>query len=211
MPLMISPRLIKLSQKIREKVDLRVGKAFMTIIPLLAVWLLTGIWHSTGWNYVLWGLYWGGLIIASTVFAPEIKKLTRKLGIDTSAGGWKIFQMARTFMLFLVSRILTVPGEVQLSLDVFDRILFQFHPENFFDGSMYKLGLDRPNFLMSLAFIDVLWVVALLQQKGSVRERVAQSNIIFRWCMYYLLLFAVMIFGIYGPGYDAASFVYANF
>ncbi len=26
------------------------------VISTLAVWLLTGIWHGAGWNYVLWGL-----------------------------------------------------------------------------------------------------------------------------------------------------------
>ena len=30
---------------------------------LLAVWLLTGLWHGNGWNFVLWGLVLGGIII----------------------------------------------------------------------------------------------------------------------------------------------------
>lgn len=207
MPLVISPRLIKISQKVREKVNPRAGKAFMTVVPLLAVWLLTGLWHGVSWNYVVWCLYWAGLIIASTVFEPEIKKLTRKLGINTSAGSWKIFQMARTFMLFVISSMLSRGG----ALGIFNRILLQFHPENFFDGSMYKLGLNRPTFLMTLAFISLLWVVGILQEKGSVRDRIANSNIVFRWSIYYLLIFSIMIFGVYGPGYDAASFVYQEF
>ena len=31
---------------------------------LLIVWLLTGLWHGNGWNFVLWGLVLGGIIIA---------------------------------------------------------------------------------------------------------------------------------------------------
>ena len=31
---------------------------------LLTVWLLTGLWHGNGWNFVLWGLVLGGIIIA---------------------------------------------------------------------------------------------------------------------------------------------------
>ncbi len=30
---------------------------------LLVVWFLTGFWHGAGWNFVLWGLFFGALII----------------------------------------------------------------------------------------------------------------------------------------------------
>ena len=30
---------------------------------LLAVWLLTGLWHGASWNFVLWGLFYGLLLI----------------------------------------------------------------------------------------------------------------------------------------------------
>lgn len=30
---------------------------------MLAVWLLTGLWHGAAWNFVLWGLYHGVLLV----------------------------------------------------------------------------------------------------------------------------------------------------
>lgn len=33
------------------------------ICNLLIVWMLTGIWHGASWNFVLWGLYYGVLLI----------------------------------------------------------------------------------------------------------------------------------------------------
>ena len=54
MPMVISPKLIKVSGAVNKKFGKRAGKAVMLIIPPLVVWLLTGIWHGTGINYVLW-------------------------------------------------------------------------------------------------------------------------------------------------------------
>lgn len=211
MPLAISPRLIGTSKKVRERFGMRAGRAVMTIVPSAVVWTLTGIWHSVGWSYIVWGIYWGALIICSTIFAPELKKLTEVLHINTKAGSWRIFQMVRTFVLFVISRIITIPGDLHRSAQVFQGIFTRFHPEHFFDGSLYTLGLDRPNFILAVVCIFILWAVAMLQERGSVRERIAGGNIVFRWAIYYAAFFAIVIFGIYGPGYDAASFVYMQY
>lgn len=33
------------------------------ILNLLAVWMLTGLWHGSAWNFVLWGLYYALLLM----------------------------------------------------------------------------------------------------------------------------------------------------
>jgi len=35
---------------------------------ILTVWLLTGIWHGAGWNFLLWGLYYGAWMLAERLF-----------------------------------------------------------------------------------------------------------------------------------------------
>ena len=35
----------------------------LQIRNLFVVWFLTGLWHGAGWNYVLWGLYWGVMLV----------------------------------------------------------------------------------------------------------------------------------------------------
>lgn len=211
MPLAISPRVIRISKKVRETCGARAGKAVMTVLPLSVVWVLTGLWHSTGWNYVVWGVYWGTLIICANVFAPELKKLTGFLHINTKTESWKIFQMVRTFFLFVVGRILTVPGTLHGSAEVFKKIFFDFQPGSLFDGSVYSLELDRANFHLALVCIFVLWAVSMLQEKKPVRQRLAESNVVFRWAAWYALLFSIVIFGVYGPEFSAAAFVYMNF
>lgn len=35
---------------------------------LLIVWVLTGFWHGANWNFILWGLYYGGFLILEKIF-----------------------------------------------------------------------------------------------------------------------------------------------
>lgn len=43
-----------------------------TIINLLIVWAVTGIWHGASWNFMLWGVYFGVLIIIERLFMGKI-------------------------------------------------------------------------------------------------------------------------------------------
>lgn len=49
----------------------RKGKA-RTIINLLIVWTVTGIWHGASWNFMLWGLYFGVLIVLERLFLGKV-------------------------------------------------------------------------------------------------------------------------------------------
>lgn len=35
---------------------------------IFIVWLLTGLWHGANWNYILWGLYFGLLLLSEKLF-----------------------------------------------------------------------------------------------------------------------------------------------
>ncbi len=39
---------------------------------LAVVWLLTGIWHGAGWNFIIWGLYFGVLLILEHLFLRRV-------------------------------------------------------------------------------------------------------------------------------------------
>ena len=65
------------------------------ILNLLAVWFLTGLWHGASWNYVLWGLYFFGLLTAEKHNADHLKKLPvpgrRALTLGLILFGWVLF------------------------------------------------------------------------------------------------------------------------
>ena len=39
---------------------------------LLIVWLLTGLWHGASWNFIIWGLYYGILLITEKYLLHSI-------------------------------------------------------------------------------------------------------------------------------------------
>ena len=71
---------ISLSTWFREYVYIplggnRVSKA-KHVRNILVVWMLTGFWHGAAWNFMLWGLYYGLLLLLEKYFlAPKLEKL----------------------------------------------------------------------------------------------------------------------------------------
>lgn len=67
-----------------------------TVLNLLIVWGLTGLWHGAAWNFVLWGLYFGVLLILERfVFKPILEKTPGAvrwlLTFVIAVIGWVIF------------------------------------------------------------------------------------------------------------------------
>ena len=73
---------ISLSSFFRDYVYIPLGGNRVTrgrwIVNMLIVWGLTGLWHGASWNFVLWGLYYGLLILAERLFlTPLLERLPR--------------------------------------------------------------------------------------------------------------------------------------
>ena len=118
--------------------------------------------------------------------------------------------MFRTTCIFAGGRLLTRPGTLKDSVGIIKRVFKNFDPWTLTDGSLYTYGLSIENVFIAVIAVAAFGVISYLQKHGdvSVRELIASQNIVFRWAIYLFMIFVVLIFGIYGPGYDAASFVY---
>ena len=203
---------IKISRFFKQKFGTRAGKTVTSIVPLIVVWLLTGIWHGTGLNYVLWGCYYGGIIIISSIFHPEFKKLTTLLRINTDTAGWKYFCRIRTFLIFCGGRLLTVPGSLINTNLVIKNTLAVWNPWVLVDGTLFGFGLNAPNVWVLLLAIALLGFVGHLHAKGvKIREWIDTQHIVVRWLIYFTALFAVLIFGMYGANYHGSEFIYAGY
>lgn len=74
------------------------GSTAATIRNTLIVWLLTGLWHGASWNFILWGLYYGVLIILEKfVFSRLLERtpsaLRHILTMLAVVFGWVIFEI----------------------------------------------------------------------------------------------------------------------
>ncbi len=70
-----------------------------TIFNLAVTWALTGFWHGANWNFMLWGIYFGILIILERfVYGKLLAKLPKILGIIYTfvlvLFGWVLFETA---------------------------------------------------------------------------------------------------------------------
>ena len=71
---------ISLSSWFRVYVYIPLGgnrvKTWKHVRNILIVWMLTGLWHGANWNFVIWGLYYGILLLAEKyLLQPVMKKI----------------------------------------------------------------------------------------------------------------------------------------
>ena len=90
---------ISLSSWFREYVYIPLGGNRVSVprhmLNLLIVWTLTGLWHGASWNFVVWGLYYGVLLIVEKYL---LRRVTEKLPLIgnvytmlLAAVGWVFF------------------------------------------------------------------------------------------------------------------------
>ena len=71
----------------------RVGRT-RWVCNILAVWMLTGLWHGASWNFVVWGLLFA-LVLLLEKMCPGLKKLPRGL-----AQCYVLLVVAFSFVIF---------------------------------------------------------------------------------------------------------------
>lgn len=198
----------------RKKWGNTVSRTCATIIPAACVWLITGAWHGAAMCYILWGIYHGILIILGAIFEIPLQKFCTLLHIKTDTWSFNLFRMIRTFILSAVGRIFFVASAgFGQAIEIIQRT-FDFKNLSLYtmwDESLYTYGLDRHGFTLALLLIVLVWIVGMLQEKMCIRDFIGKQNLVFRWIMYLGLIASILIFGIYGSGYDAGAFVYGQF
>ncbi len=72
------------------------GNRSHQLLNVAVVWFLTGLWHGASWNYILWGLFWGLLVVIEKLFLGKLlDKLPSVFGhlylVAAALFGWTLF------------------------------------------------------------------------------------------------------------------------
>lgn len=75
------------------------------LLNILIVWMLTGIWHGAGWNFLLWGLWFALALVLEKLFLGKLLAwLPKGIGILYTAlavlGGWVLFALETPAEIF---------------------------------------------------------------------------------------------------------------
>ena len=175
----------------------------------IVVWFVTGIWHGASWNFVAWGMANCVALLASQELTPVYKRFhSRFAWMDTR--GYEAFAVIRTFVLFcMIEMFEYYPFGVVFSM--FGSMFFDFRISQLFDGRLMQMGLGGSDWLVIGFSVLLMLLVSLAGRRGSVRQKVLEKAFPVRFILLYGLFLGVLIFGMYGRGYDASRFIYNQF
>lgn len=204
-PVLRSNWLQNIQTSIKEKRNKKIAKKITTNIALFILWFAIGFWHGGGWNYI-WGV---GLLQWIYIMISEwIEEKSKKF----KAPQWfKYIQMLRTSLLIVLAFIFFRATSLTEGFEIYKAMFSAWNPEVLIDGSILELGLDIKDIIIAGFSVFVLVCASVAQQKMVIREWVAKRKLPIRWIIYITALMVVILFGQYGPGYDAAEFIYQGF
>ena len=207
--------LISLSSWLRDYVYISLGGKrkgkLRRYINLMLTFLVSGIWHGSGLQYIFWGLMQGGYQVAGEILQPVRKKVRNVLKIDENSGFYVLWQRACTFVLITSSWVIFRSANLRAGLSMLKRIVTDITPWVLFDGTLYEFGIEARSFMALILCIVLVMVIEHFQEKGNIREMLSQQHIIVRWSIYLGAIALVAVLGVYGPGYSATQFLYGQF
>lgn len=203
----------KMTKWIQRHWGKKASKKIPSYLGMLCVWLLIGLWHGGGWKYILgMGLWFWSCIVLSDVFQPIFKKMTIFFRIDTESFSWHLFQSLRVFVLVSIGNMFFRLNSFSDTLCAIRRSFALWNPWIFFDGSMMKFGVTHADLNMIIFGVFLLFIVGILQEKYTcARVWIKKQILPFRWLIWLGLFTVILIYGSYGPGYDASDFIYRGF
>lgn len=101
------------------------------IFNIMLVWLLTGIWHGANWTFILWGIYYGVLLLIEKFilnkFLTKIPRLIRwGMTIVLVMIGWVIFRSDTLTLALKYLETMFVPVFDYTSRTIFMRRLVNY-------------------------------------------------------------------------------------
>ena len=206
-PFSLSKGMIRFGQFSKKVFGRQIGRKLPICLGNLLVFFLVGVWHGASWNFIIYGLYNGMIIVISSLLEPLYQKLYGVTGIDKQSKGMKLFRIVRTFLLVNIGWYFDCAGSMKnamaLIANTFQKTTSVVENGTYLGLSIYQYGI------MIIGCVT-LFMVSVMQERGiKVRERIAELPLAVRWLIWIVLIYSIPLLGHYTQG--AGGFMYAQF
>lgn len=172
-----------------------------TQLNLFIVFMVSGLWHGAALTFVAWGCIHGVYQIIGNCIRKHIK--------ENKISKTKIFKAVQIVITFILVNFAWIFFRANTLGDAITIIthLFDFGQEI----SIWYIGLQSRGAKLLIFILAITFILELISFKVNLKQWLKNRNIIIRWFFYYILIFTIIIFGVYGPGYSAQEFIYFQF
>ena len=209
-PVSVSKPLRRLTKAAR-----RFGDGFARRLPVylatFAVWAVTGMWHGNSWNFLVWGLANGVILLVSEELSPLYERFHRRFWRIGKTWGYRAFTVIRTVLLLSCLRMFDCYATVPETLRAFGSMFTVWNLPMLWNGGIASLGLSGGDYLVAAIGILAMFAVSMRQRSGALLPRFLNRPLWVRLGVYGVLLVSILVFGYYGFGFDAGQFIYNRF
>lgn len=178
----------------------------------MIVFGVSGLWHGAQWSYVVWGGLNGLYQVIGSIMMPIRKRLGEKWPRLEKSMITKIARIVVTFILVDFTWIFFRANSLKDGIVLVRRILDMNNPQLLANGTILDLGLNIQNFVVLGIAIVILMIADIAKYNHiKVREVILKSNILIRWTTIMMAIVSILIFGIWGSGYQETVFIYFQF
>lgn len=214
-PFLKSERMVSFGKKCKKKCGKRWGKFLPWCIATAILWLVMGIWHGAVQHIFGVSLWFWFVLVLGELLSPLFEEKKRILNVKSDSFGWHLFQSVRTYLIFSVGVVFFSASGIRSAIERYS-ILFsslkKLKPWTLFDDTIISLGVTWGDINIIIIGVVLLLTVGVLRNKhGYARLWVEKQSFGLRWLIWCFLFVFVLIFGMYGPGYDASVFIYQGF
>ena len=211
---------ISLSTWLRDYIYIPLGGnrkgTFRKYINITITFFVSGLWHGVGFKFIIWGLLHAFYQILADLIANTLNKIKetfkykKALSLISDNNNLEILiSKFTTFILVSIAWIFFRASNWKTAYTMIKKINKKFL------SSVEKLiesgSIDKKDFIVLIISLLILYIFERASQKIQVREKISNFILPIRWFLYILLIHTIVIFGIYGEGYNPANFIYMGF
>lgn len=204
-PLLRSRSLTSLRKKLKKNGKAYLSSTLPTVIALLIVWFCTGLWHGASWGYVVWGLYYGGLIALDTLLTFVWAKWRTKHTAFAESKGFSLFRVIRTFIIVVISFGIFAPADLSATVHIFTHWMGPVRLSEI--KELFSSSRAILSTCVGIAALFCVDVYHLQKEREPLRSRLSKLPPFIRYAVYLVGLFSIALFGSFGQ----SAFIYFGF